>query len=210
MIGQDGEPSGPLLGEHCGPWMQLRCGSPVDILDPRPDQIVIDDVVWSLAGLPRYLAHTTPIVGYSVAQHSVHVSQILEAWGESPAVQLEGLWHDAGEAIYGDMPRPVAVALEQLGGGAAWRELKRRVDAAVRARVGLPPGEPPRAVKEADVAALVLERRDLMAPCERDWNLPSSIAERVERFAIAHPLSRAHAARFFHDRRNKLRWAVMR
>lgn len=205
MIGQDGEPSGPLLGSKHGPWMQACSGQPVDLLDPRPEQIDLGDVVWSLSGLPRFLAHTASITSYSVAQHSVHVSEILEAWGESPAVQLEGLWHDAGEAIYGDMPRPVAVALEQLGGGDAWRKLKRGVDAAVRARLRLPPGEPPEVVKRADVHALRIEQRDLMRPCERDWELPVLDAMDPRRIM---PLDRAAAQEQFVTRWGRITFAL--
>lgn len=61
------------------------------------------DIAQSLSNLCRYNGH---VQYYSVAEHSVWVSYILEEWGHHPDVQRLGLWHDATEAYVGDVPRP--------------------------------------------------------------------------------------------------------
>lgn len=152
------------------PWVQLHSGVPFDLLDPESDQVVIADLVRSICRLPRYSAHTTSVYPWTVGAHSMLVADILTHWCVPVAVIREGLVHDLPEAIYGDMPTPVRIALDALGGGDAWRELRRRVDTVVRAELGLPVREHP-LVRRADQVALAIERRDLMASCERDWCL---------------------------------------
>jgi hypothetical protein len=106
------------------------------------------------------------------------VADLLASWGAPVAVVREGLLHDAPEAYYGDTVSPVAAALRLLGEPEAepfrtapLARLHERVDAVVRAALSLPEYETA-IVKRADLVALAIERRDLMAPCERDWRLP--------------------------------------
>lgn len=164
------------MGGHADPWVQTFSGVAFDLLDPRVESVLINDIAVSLARLPRYAGHTRTRVGtrdcgYSVAQHSVLVADILRTWGADAKMQREGLLHDAPEAYYGDITSPVQRALGRLGGGDALIALKERVDGVVRRALMLTIDEPP-LVRRADFVALAIERKKLMAPCERDWNLP--------------------------------------
>ena len=151
-------------------WIQLHGGTPADLLTLTESQVVVPDLIRSICRLPRYLGHTLGSYAWTVGQHSLLVADILEQWGAPHAVVREGLLHDLPEGVYGDMPTPVRIALEELGGGDAWRALRHGVDVAVRTALGLAIEEHP-LVRRADLAALAIERQHLMAPCERDWGL---------------------------------------
>ena|SRR6185369_2608605 len=86
---------------------------------------------------------------------------------------LAGLLHDAHEAVIGDISTPVARTLERLGGGDALRRLKLQQDMAIYAAAGLAwplPEGWQLAIAAADAVMLATERRDLMAPAQRDWH----------------------------------------
>jgi 5'-deoxynucleotidase YfbR-like HD superfamily hydrolase len=79
----------------------LRSGNEIDLRDPDPDAVDLEDVIGNLAKITRYVGSRQ-----TVAQHSFYVAQHLREQGEDEAVQLHGLLHDAQEAYLGDVPRP--------------------------------------------------------------------------------------------------------
>lgn len=83
-----------------GDWMLTVTGRTFWPLDPRPEEVAIEDIAHSLAHQCRYAGHTSAF--YSVAQHSVLVAENLP-----PELRLWGLLHDASEAYLVDLPRPV-------------------------------------------------------------------------------------------------------
>jgi len=99
------------------PWVQTVSGVAFDLLAPRVEDVRIEDIATSLARLSRYNGHTVEcygLLGYSVAQHSVHVSRIVEMWGAPTAIVREALLHDAPEAYYGDITSPVQMAFREM------------------------------------------------------------------------------------------------
>ena len=100
-------------------------------LDPNPEKILIADIAHALAHQCRFGGHASKF--YSVAEHSVHVSQLC-----LPEDALWGLLHDASEAYLVDLPRP----LKLLPEFAPYREAERRLQRAVALRFGLPPDQP--------------------------------------------------------------------
>lgn len=80
-------------------------------LDPREDEVDIYDIAHALANICRYTGHVESY--YSVAEHSVRVSELCEERTarahDSATTQaaLEGLLHDASEAYLGDVARPI-------------------------------------------------------------------------------------------------------
>lgn len=153
------------------PWVQTTSGVAFDLLEPRVVDVKIEDVAHHLAHIGRYSGATLGEHAYNVAQHSALVARIVASWGWPVETQREGLLHDAGEAYYGDITSPVQRALRELGGGAALDDLKAGVDRVVREALGIPLVESA-IVRRADLVALAIERRDLMASCDRDWLLP--------------------------------------
>lgn len=157
------------------PWVQLSSGKAFDLLEPTVEQAraALPDLLLAICKINRFNGHTPGGV-WSVGAHSLLVAELLEGWGAPPTIVREGLLHDIGEAIYGDVTSPVASAMRAICGDAPvdpFRALRVRVDLALAEAFGIPAEARP-LVKRADLVALALERRDLMAACERDWYLP--------------------------------------
>lgn len=83
-------------------------GRLLDLNDPKPGQVCIEDIAQALSRLPRFCGHTKKF--YSVAQHSVLVAEILEEMGSPHA--FTGLMHEITEACgLGDIASPVKTLL---------------------------------------------------------------------------------------------------
>ena len=138
-----------------GDWIQTYRGERFYPFDPREEEIHIEDIVHALALTCRFNGHCR--VFYSVAEHSVRVSQLCP-----PGQELAGLLHDAAEAYLADIPRPV-----KWGPGMeAYRRTETALQAAINHRFGLP-GAIPKAVRASDDLLLATEARDLMGVQER-------------------------------------------
>jgi len=146
--------------ERNGDWMQTFTGRAFWPVDPRADEICIEDIAHALSMICRYCGHVRTF--YSVAQHSVLVAR-----SASPENKLWALMHDASEAYIVDVPRPLKPSLP------GYREIESRVMAAVCERFGMSPIEPPE-IKRIDNAILADEAAQLMAVPPRDWNLPEA------------------------------------
>lgn len=92
-------------------------GKQVYPLEMKPEDICIDDIAHSLGLQCRFNGMVSDF--YSVAEHSVLISEWLETQGHPQRVQLAGLLHDANEAYLSDMIRPIKNAL-----GAAYAPFK--------------------------------------------------------------------------------------
>jgi 5'-nucleotidase len=147
-------------------WIQSRDGKIIDLLHPVLKPLKIEEVAHSLARINRFTGHTRSLSPYNVAQHSVLVCRHLPN-----EFKYAGLMHDAHEVSVGDIASPIKWALEELGGGAAFYELDRRMSKAFRKRFKVHTSEESRlAVREQDLRALVTERRDLMGDVQaRPW-----------------------------------------
>lgn len=154
-----------------GDWCQTFTGRQFWPLDPRPEDIDIADIAHALSLLCRFGGHCR--VFYSVAEHSVRVSQMPGAIFD-PHTALAGLLHDASEAYLIDVPRPIK------GWLAGYREIESRLQGAIFERYGLPfsAGD---WVKHFDEVLLATEARDLMgAHCLTRWKLHAApMAETV-------------------------------
>ena len=150
-------------------------GALINLIDPNPDLISIRDIAGGLAKINRFTGATrTP---YSVAQHSVLVSQIVffRSGGDTnPLGAVYALLHDAHQYLIGDISSPTHSALKVLGVGEAVEQLKDRLDIAIFARFGLAWPTPHKiraAIESADLEAFQTEFRDLMAEDVRyDWS----------------------------------------
>ncbi len=156
MPGPDHAPPAP------GPYLQTVSGRWLNPFAPDPEQLDAGDIARALANLCRFGGHCRAF--YSVAQHSVIVSELVEAGGGDAEDVFAALMHDAGEAYLGDMPHPLKYRSEL---GAAFREAEEPLERAIRERFGIRAEVP--AVKRADRALLATERRAFGA--ER-WRWP--------------------------------------
>ena len=143
-------------------FIELASGRSFRPLAPEVGDILITDIAHALSHQCRFSGHTRE--HYSVAEHSVRVSELLEAWHCSQMIQLWGLLHDASEAYLVDIPSP----LKHTSAFAGYREAEGRLMVAVCRRFGLPIAEPER-VRHADGTLLATEARDLMPYRPEHW-----------------------------------------
>lgn len=85
-------------------WIQTGMGT-FDYINIEENEVPIAEIAHALGKLCRYVGHS--IRFYSVAEHCVLVSQVLEDLGADPKTQLRGLLHDASEAYMGDIASPL-------------------------------------------------------------------------------------------------------
>jgi uncharacterized protein len=145
-----------------GPYLQTVSGRWVNPFDPDPAQLDPGDIARALANQCRFGGHCRAF--YSVAQHSVIVSRLVEERGGDAEDVFAALMHDAAEAYLGDMPHPLK---HRSPLGAAFREAERRLEAVIRRRFAIKPDVPE--IKRADRALLATERRAFSA---EEWHWP--------------------------------------
>ncbi len=138
-------------------WQRMLSGRRLDLLDPTPVDIEIEDIAHGLAFVARWNGQTLGDWPYSVAEHSLLVEQIFAR--ADPAAptkwRLAALLHDAPEYVIGDMISPVKSAI-----GPAYGALDERLTAAIHLRFGLPamlPKTVKKAIKSADRISAWLE-----------------------------------------------------
>ena len=137
-----------------GDWFLTYTGKQFWPLDPRPDDICIEDIAHALSNICRFGGHVKNF--YSVAQHSLLVHKICPTF--------QALMHDATEAYIGDMVRPLKVSQPDF------KSAERLIWINICERFGINPIMQPE-VKDADNIALFTERRDLMFPGGPKWKL---------------------------------------
>jgi len=138
-------------------WQRMLSGRRLDVLDPSPLDIEIEDIAHGLARVARWNGQTSGDHAYSVAQHSLLVERILlvQNGGASPRDRLATLLHDAPEYVIGDLISPFKAVIDD-----AYRAVEERLHVAVRLRFGLPatPGSGLRQrIKRADQTAAYWE-----------------------------------------------------
>jgi 5'-deoxynucleotidase YfbR-like HD superfamily hydrolase len=145
-----------------GPYLQTVSGRFVNPLDPDPDQLDIADITRALANTCRFGGHCRSF--YSVAQHSVIVSELVEQRGGDVEDVFAALMHDAAEAYLGDMPHPIK---HRSALGEAFKTAEARLEQVMRERFRIKPDVPD--IKRADRALLATERRAFSA---ENWHWP--------------------------------------
>ncbi len=138
-------------------WQRMLSGRRLDLLDPTPMDIEIEDIAHGLAFVARWNGQTIGDFAYSVAEHSLLVTDIFALQNPSAPVkwQLAALLHDAPEYVIGDMISPVKAAV-----GPGYGELDDRLTAAIHLRFGLPAQIPvavKKQIKKADKLSAWLE-----------------------------------------------------
>lgn len=134
------------------PWIMTYSGHPFVYANPDPDCIIIEDIAHALSNICRYTGHARTF--YSVAEHSVRVSYMVEnKYGRQFA--FEGLMHDAAEAYVSDMNKPLKTLL-----GDVYKRVERIAGDAIAKKFGFS-AEKTEPVAYCDGALYLAERRDL-------------------------------------------------
>ncbi len=141
-------------------WQRMLSGRRLDLLDPSPLDIEIDDIAHGLSRVARWNGQTMGDTAFSVAQHCVLVETIATHLnpGFMRAQSLQSLLHDAAEYVIGDMISPFKAAL-----GLDYKVFELKLMNAIMLRFSLPAADvaTDRLVKQADKMAAFLEATQL-------------------------------------------------
>lgn len=140
-----------------GNWIQTYTGIKMFVMDPRPEEISIHDIAHSLSNQCRFTGHSREF--YSIAQHSVLVSELLPA-----ELKLVGLLHDASEAYLTDVARPVKEFLSN------YKDIEDKLMQAIAQKFSFdwPSSQE---LKDADNAALIAEQLYLFPYAIDNWTI---------------------------------------
>ncbi|MHA6324448.1 HD domain-containing protein [Roseivivax sp. CAU 1753] len=149
-------------------WQRMLSGRRLDLLDPTPVDIEIEDIAHGLAFVARWNGQTRGDYAYSVAEHSLLVETIFARLcpKAGAADRLTALLHDAPEYVIGDMISPVKAAV-----GPEYGALDDRLSAAIHIRFGLPALTPislKRLIKRADKHSAWMEATEIAGFAEAE------------------------------------------
>jgi hypothetical protein len=144
-----------MTTERIGEWMQTFTGRRVYVSAPRAADVSVEDIAHHLSMVCRFGGAVTTF--YSVAEHAVRVSRLVEEIKGTPQDIFWGLNHDDSEAYLGDIVWPLKQAIEMAG----YKKLKRLWMLAICEALEMAP-EQPAIVKHADLVMLATEKRDLI------------------------------------------------
>jgi len=138
-------------------WQRMLSGRRLDLLDPSPLDVEVEDIARGLARVARWNGQTAGTHAFSVAQHTLLVEAI--AGMTAPQLDATGrlavMLHDAPEYVIGDLISPFKALL-----GGEYRAIEARLLAAIHRRFGVPTPLPARTtamVKSADRLAAFYE-----------------------------------------------------
>jgi len=144
--------------DRAGDWFQSVKGNKIWPLDPRPEDVDIEEIAHALAHICRFNGHL-PFGHYSVAEHSVYTMRYVQE--KQSGDPLVALLHDAAEAYFGDIIRPVKRSSMTLHD--TFAQIEKGWNSAISNALRVTIPDPmPKYVKEADDAVLMAERRDLL------------------------------------------------
>jgi len=165
-------------------WQRMLSGRRLDLLDPSPLDVEIEDIAHGIARVPRWNGQTIGAHIFSVAQHTLLVDTLARQQGPiDDKLRLAIMLHDAPEYVVGDMITPFKAVI-----GDSYKVVELRLLAAIHVRFGLPPKLPPaqeKLIKQADRAAAYLEATRLAgfseAEARRFFGSPPKLSAALER-----------------------------
>jgi len=177
-------------------WQRMLSGRRLDLLDPSPVDVEINDIAHGLARLARWNGQTSGNWPYSVAQHSLLVTDICDTLKPNwPARwRLAALLHDAPEYVIGDLISPFKAAV-----GLDYKSFEQRLESAIHLRFGLPghlPAHVEKVIKRADRASAFFEAIQLAGfkedEAQKFFGRPRGLTS-----VVIKPLTTAEAERRF-------------
>ena len=154
-------------------WVPTRTGNGFYVIDPKPEDVRLEDIAYGLSYTYRYGGQVEPI---TVAEHSVLMSLIIEIMWPQSGKMLAGLMHDACEAYTHDIQAPVRQFIKvdmPNGEQITWGDFERKINQTVAKALGLDTrfyAAPE--IKAADLLALCLEKSQCPSIRDMNWGLP--------------------------------------
>ncbi len=188
-------------------WQRMLSGRRLDILDPSPLDIEIEDIAHGLARVARWNGQTASLHAFSVAEHSLLVESIARRLKPGFPVRwcLAALLHDAPEYVIGDMISPFKAAL-----GPEYKAIEHNLEQAIHLRFKLPASLPvgiARLIKKADRLSAYFEATQI-AGFSREESDKHFLKPPADLKISLTPLSVAEAQIAFMDRFTVLNTAL--
>ena len=177
-------------------WQRMLSGRRLDLLNPSPLDIEIEDIARGISRVARWNGQTSGEYPLSVAQHSVIVAELLKSYNENIEIkwQLAALLHDAAEYIISDMITPLKSFL-----GEEYIQLEGKIQAAINIRFSLP-GEIPKKIykliKNCDKQTAFLEAIQLAGFTLKEAKKTLKIPKLIPDYKII-PISANKAEKLF-------------
>lgn len=148
----------------------MLSGRRLDLLDPSPLDVEVEDIAHGLARVARWNGQTSSRYPFSVAQHSLVVEELAGRLRPNIRVEqrLAALLHDAPEYVIGDMISPFKAML-----GNGYKEIEARLERAIHIRFGLAAETPVtlhRLIKRADRMCAWMEACQIAGFSETEAN----------------------------------------
>jgi uncharacterized protein len=161
MMSRESSPPTANAAQRPRAWQRMLSGRRLDLLDPSPADIEIEDIAHGLARVARWNGQTLGDHAFSVAQHALVVTAIAAALppAAEPRWLLAALLHDAPEYVIGDLISPFKAAV-----GLDYKAFELRLLEAIHLRFGLPAALPApvmAGIKQADRIAAYYEATGL-------------------------------------------------
>jgi 5'-deoxynucleotidase YfbR-like HD superfamily hydrolase len=205
-------------------FLETVTGKLVDVIDPHPDQIDINDIAWGLSRQPRFAGHTITEIPYNVAQHSLMVADLVQEMidgdlnGSDDEVQkaikdvqsisrkqstttLKALLHDAAEVYIGDIPSPVKKHPQIYK---AVKDIEWKLMKCIFLKYDIPDITEAEnvVIHHADMIARAIEAHAFMQSRGRDWKMPEVSLIRLQKFEP--PMTSVLSYQLFLERFNEL------
>jgi len=190
-------------------WQRMLSGRRLDLLDPSPLDIEIEDIAHGLARVARWNGQTGGEHAFSVAEHSLLVERIVGELDRKleRRYRLAALIHDAPEYVIGDLISPFKAALSL-----DYRAFETKLLAAIHIRFGLPallPDRVTKLIKKADKIAAYYEATGLAgfsrSEARRFFGQPRGLSSAlVNRLSHLRPLPAAQGEAEFLKRFHEL------
>ena len=177
-------------------WQRMLSGRRLDLLNPSPLDIEIEDIARGISRVARWNGQTSGEYPLSVAQHSVIVAELLKSYNENIEIkwQLAALLHDAAEYIISDMITPLKSFL-----GEEYIQLEEKIQSAINIRFSLP-GEIPKKIykliKNCDRQTAFIEAIQLAGFTLKDAKKTLKIPKFIPDYKII-PISANKAEKLF-------------
>ena len=185
-------------------WQRMLSGRRLDLLDPSPLDVEIEDIAHGLARVARWNGQTKGEHAFSVAQHCVLVERLAVELKPLLAreARLMALLHDAPEYVVGDLISPFKAAV-----GFDYKDFELKLLAAIHLRFGLPAKAPAplsALFKKADVLAAYYEATQLAGFEPREARRYFGIPPKALKTPRLTPLATAEAQALFLERFRRL------
>ncbi len=190
-------PSARLAAHAPRTWQRMLSGRRLNLIDPSPLDIEIEDIALGLARNTRWNGQTKGAHAWSVAQHSDLVVDIVRRLKPRATARLlmAAKLHDASEYVTHDLITPLKAVV-----GDVFKEVENRLTRAIFLRFGLPAvlATPDKAlIKRADLIAAATEAVQLAGFSEKECRSVLNFKEKPLKHVKLTPLSVAEAEREF-------------